>query len=151
MKTTLATIGILAGTLALGWIFTGNNLAMFKVFAPKYEQARRETFEQAKAHRQCAIQELQNMQFQYEQAEPAHKAALASIIFRRAADFQDLPADLRGFVQSLNATQPFYIEPRVIVSPFRLWNQVELPPKGSSESKKERPSDGIRRHSNPNE
>jgi len=101
MKTTLATIGILAGTLALGWIFTGNNLAMFKVLAPKYEQARRETFEQA---------------------EPAHKAA----------DFQDLPADLRGFVQSLNATQPFYIEPRVIVSPFRLWNQVELPPKGSS-------------------
>jgi hypothetical protein len=108
MKLTLATIGILAGILALGWISKANDLAMFKLFAPKREQARRETFEQSKAYRQGAIQELQNMQFQYEQAEPAHKAALAAIILRRAADFQDLPSDLRGFVQSLKNTPKQY-------------------------------------------
>lgn len=108
MKITLATIGILAGTLALGWIFTANDLALSKVFVPKREQARRETFEQSKAYRQGAIQELQNMQFQYEQADSAHKAALASIILRRAADFEELPADLRGFVQSLKNTPNKY-------------------------------------------
>ena len=66
MKATAATIGILVALLALGWLFTGNDFFLFKVFAPKYEQVRRETFEQSKAYRQGAIQELQNMQFQYE-------------------------------------------------------------------------------------
>jgi len=108
MKATLIIIGIIAGTLAFGWVLAGNNLAMFKVFSPKYEQVRRETFEQSKAYRQGAIQELQNMQFQYEQADPAHKAALAAIILRRAADFQDLPTDLHGFVQSLKNTNKKY-------------------------------------------
>jgi hypothetical protein len=72
-------------------------------FSPKYEQVRRETFEQSKAYNQGVIQELQNMQFQYAQAEPEHRAALASIILRRAADYDDgkLPADLGVFIRQL--------------------------------------------------
>jgi len=115
MKSLFQTIGILALLIitvvvlgGLGWVLTGNDLAMTKFFAPKYEQVRRETFEQSKAYRQGTIQELQNMQFKYEQAEPAHKAALAAIILRRAADFEDLPPDLRGFVQQLKNTQKQY-------------------------------------------
>ena len=49
--------------LGLGWLVTGNDFFLFKVFAPKYEQVRRETFEQSKAYNQGMIQELQNMQF----------------------------------------------------------------------------------------
>jgi hypothetical protein len=103
MKITVVIIGILLLLLGLGWLFTGNAFFLFKVFAPNYEQVRRETFEQSKAYRQGAIQELQNMQFQYEQASDDHKAALAAIILRRAADFKELPPDLRGFVDQLKS------------------------------------------------
>jgi len=89
--------------MSFGWISQGNNLAMFKFFAPKYEEARRETFEQSKAYNQGMIQELQNMQFEYVKADQAHKDALASIILHRAADYDEdkLPQDLRVFIQQL--------------------------------------------------
>jgi hypothetical protein len=107
MKTTLIITASILALVALIWALTANDLAMAKVFNPKFEQVRRETFEQSKSYRQGAIQELQNMQFQYEQASPEHKAALASIIMRRAADFQDLPSDIQSFVSSLKQTRSY--------------------------------------------
>jgi hypothetical protein len=107
MKAILIIVCIVA-VASLGWIFTANDLAMFKFFAPKYEQARRETFEESKSYRQGSIQELQNMQFQYEQANPEHKEALAAIILRRSADFTDLPPDLRLFINQLKNNTPKY-------------------------------------------
>jgi len=88
---------------AIGWFFAGNDLAMFKFFAPRQEQVRRDTFEQSKAYRQGAIQELDNMRFEYIKASPEQKAALASIIRHRAAD---VPADaltpeLYSFIKEL--------------------------------------------------
>lgn len=89
--------------MALGWAFTANYTVMTSVFAPKQEQIRRETFEQSKAYRQGMIQELQNMQFQYIQADDQHKKGLAAIIKHRAADVPSdvLPNDLREFVEGL--------------------------------------------------
>lgn len=103
MKTILATIGFLIAIFALGWIIQGQDFFMFKVFAPKYEQVRRETFEQSKAYNQGMVQELQNMQFEYEKASPEHKAALRSIILHRAADYppDKMPPDTAAFIQSL--------------------------------------------------
>lgn len=98
----LITVALL---VLLGWGLLGNTLLQRKFFAPKFEQVRRETFEQSKAYRQGSIQELQNMQFQYLKADPDHKAALADIILRRAADFKDLPPDLQSFVDSLKAKE----------------------------------------------
>jgi hypothetical protein len=99
--------GVLILVLLLGvvWIFQGNDFFMYKVFAPKYEQARREVFEQTKSYNQGMIQELQNMQFQYVQADKEHKDALASTILHRAADYDEnkLPADLRSFIQQLKS------------------------------------------------
>ena len=46
----------------LTWAVQGNDFFMYKVFAPKYEQVRRTTFEQSKAYNQGMVQELQNMQ-----------------------------------------------------------------------------------------
>jgi hypothetical protein len=100
-------VGVLAVACLLGivWIFQGSDFFMYKVFAPKYEQVRRETFEQSKAFNQGMIQELQNMQFAYVSAEKEQKAALASIILHRAADFDlrqpQVPNDLRTFVAGL--------------------------------------------------
>ncbi len=105
MKVAGAVIGILVAVLALTWIVQGNDFFMFKVFAPAYEQVRRDTFEQSKAYNQGMIQELQNMQFEYAKATPEQKEALASVILHRAADFNldqpQVPADLRAFIAQL--------------------------------------------------
>jgi hypothetical protein len=98
-------IGGIAFLLGLAWLFQGNDFFLYKAFAPKYEQVRRETFEESKAFNQGMIQELQNMQFEYVKAAPEHKAALASIILHRAADFDleqpQVPTDLRVFIVDL--------------------------------------------------
>lgn len=88
---------------ALTWAATGNDFLLYRFFAPKQAAVQRQVFEQTKSYNQGMIQELQNMQFQYEQADDAHKAALASIILHRAADYNPdlLPPDLRAFINSL--------------------------------------------------
>jgi hypothetical protein len=91
--------------LGLGWLIQGNDFFLYKYFAPQYEQVRRTTFEQSKAYNQGMVQELQNMQFQYVQADAAHKTALADLILHRAADYNmddsRVPSDLRDFVAQL--------------------------------------------------
>lgn len=91
----------------MAWLVEGNDFFMYKVFAPKREQVRREVFEQTKSYNQGMIQELQNMQFEYEQTDKAHRAALRSIILHRAADYDEtkLPSDLRTFIAKLKEEQ----------------------------------------------
>ena len=107
MKNTLKYVGgaILLG--GLGFVAVGYVLSVSSVMSPRFEQVRRETFEQSKSYRQGMIQELQSMQFQYETASPEHKIALASIILRRAADFQDLPPDLQLFINQLKSNKQY--------------------------------------------
>jgi len=107
MKEFFKGLGIVLGSivfiLCISWIFTGNDFFLYKYFAPKQESVRREVFEQSKAYNQGMIQELQNMQFEYEKADSAHQTALASIILHRAADYDEnkMPTDLRDFIQKL--------------------------------------------------
>lgn len=99
----LGFIALIAVMLGLAWIFQGNDFFMYKYFAPKQEAVRREVFEQSKAYNQGMIQELQNMQFEYVKADAEHKAALASIILHRSADYDvnKMPEDLKAFIQDL--------------------------------------------------
>ena len=105
MKIAGAVIGGLICLLALTWIIQGNDFFMYRVFGIKYEQTRRQIFEQSRAFNQGMIQELENMQFQYEQASPEHKAALRSIILHRASGYNmndpDVPRNLRIFIEQL--------------------------------------------------
>jgi len=105
MKEILATLLAIILLIVLGWGLVVNDFFMTKTFAPKYEQVRREVFEQSKAYNQGMIQELQNMQFEYIKADDNHKQALASIILHRAADFDEnkLPYDLKQFIQNLRS------------------------------------------------
>ena len=102
---TLLVVELFVSILALTWVFTGNDFFLYKVFAPKQEQVRRQVFEQTKAYNQGMIQELQNMQFEYVKATPEQKDALASIILHRSADFDldqpQVPTDLRQFILEL--------------------------------------------------
>lgn len=103
MKTFFYGILILVGLMALGFVFNMWGLFNYGFFAPKQEAIRRNVFEQTKSYNQGMVQELQNMQFEYIQADKEHKAALRSIILHRSADYNEnnLPSDLYQFVNSL--------------------------------------------------
>jgi hypothetical protein len=104
-KTIGIAFAVLLGIFALGWAIQGNDFFMYKFWAPKYENVRREVFENTKSYKQGMIQELQNMQFEYAKATPSQRDSMASIILHRSADFplEDMPADLRSFISSLRS------------------------------------------------
>jgi hypothetical protein len=102
-----------AALLLLGsWVVQGNEWFVYDFFASKYEQSRREAFEQSRAYNEGMVQELQNMHFEYVKADEAHQKALGDIILHRTADYdlEKLPPDLREFIQRLkqerNGAQP---------------------------------------------
>lgn len=89
--------------IALGWITSGSQFFMFKFFAPKVEQVRRETFEQSKAYRQGMIQELNNLHVDYIKGNTEQKMGLMTIILHKAADVppETLTPDLNAFLSEL--------------------------------------------------
>jgi hypothetical protein len=101
----MSCVAALVLILTVVWIVQGNDFFLYKVFAPQYEQTRREVFEQSKAYNQGMIQELLNMQQEYLRASTEHQQALKSIILHRSADFNldqpQVPAFLRAFIQEL--------------------------------------------------
>ena len=103
MKPLFAIVGGVIGFGALTWGLAYHGVIFTSVFAPKYENVRRKTFEQSKSFQTGAIQELQNMQFEYIKASPEHKAALAPIIRHRAAEVPAdvMPAELQSFISNL--------------------------------------------------
>jgi len=103
MRDILATIGVGIGGIAIIWGAAYHDLIFTSYFAPKYENVRRKTFEQTKSFRDGSVQELQNMQFEYIKADPAHKKALADLIRHRAAEVpaDAMPSDLQSFISNL--------------------------------------------------
>jgi hypothetical protein len=103
----LGTLGVLVTMAGIIFALQGTNFYLYRVFAPRQEQARRETFEQSKAYNEGMRQELQNMAFQYAQTDDAHKAALASLILHRVADYDvdKLDPEMRQFVVDLRAAR----------------------------------------------
>ena len=103
MKPFLAVVGGVVGFGALIWGVAYNDLIFTSFFAPKYENVRRNTFEQSKSFRTGAVQELQNMQFEYIRSDAEHKKALADIIRHRAAEVpaDAMPSDLQSFISNL--------------------------------------------------
>lgn len=101
-------VGIIVVIFGIGWVVRANFFEQEKVFAPKEEALRRETFEQSKAYNAGMAQEIQSMQFEYVKATPEQRAAMKSIILHRVADYDvgKLPADTRKFVESLSGGVP---------------------------------------------
>lgn len=101
----LVGIGIFLSLFIFLFAIQAFGLFSFQLFGPKFEAARRRVFEQTKSYNQGMIQELENMQFQYEQADEAHRDALRAIILHRAADFDEdeFPTDLRAFIWKLRS------------------------------------------------
>jgi len=103
----LAVVAALVVLIGLGWLFDFNDYFHYKTFAPKYEQTRREVFEQSRAYNAGTIQNIRSAERDYITAPADRRAGLASAIVQQYADYPDeaLPNDLRHFMQCLRSHQ----------------------------------------------
>ena len=105
-KVILIALGVLVLLLGLGWFLSVNDLLMTGFFSPRYEQVRRNTFEQSRAFNEGMQQELQGMRRDYIAGDAQAKAALKSTILHRVAayDLDNLKdPSLRSFIQELRS------------------------------------------------
>ena len=104
-KSMLVFVGLLLAFSLAAFAAEGTDFVVYRWFAPRKEQLRREVFEQSKAYREGMQQEIQSMAFQYQVADAAHRDALASMILHRVADYDvdQLSSDLRAFVAQLRS------------------------------------------------
>lgn len=98
-------LGLFAALMGIGWIVEGNQFFMYQFFAPKYEQVRRNTFEQSRAFNEGMAQELNQMYRDYiHTKDDNEKAAIRSIIKDRVAgyDIDNLNnPQVRRFIQQI--------------------------------------------------
>ena len=88
----------------LGFFATGGDLAIYRFWAPKYENAKREVFENTQSYVQGKSEYIGKLRYQYQSAEPgAQKDALKTLILSEAStvDNSKLPADEQAFINSL--------------------------------------------------
>lgn len=98
MKVFLICVGAFFGLVLLDWFIEGNNLLLYRYFAPKKEAARREVYEQTKSYRQGSVQRLATLCQQVVADDGTHGQMLNSVIAQEFAewDAEAVPAYLRG-------------------------------------------------------
>lgn len=103
MKYVLIGIAALVAIIGIGWIGAGNDFLLYKFWAPKQENVRREVFENTQSYVDGKKEYLSQLRFQYQTADEGHKAALRTLILSEASsvDNSKLPDDLRGFIEQL--------------------------------------------------
>lgn len=103
MKHAAAGLAGIVGLLALIWLFQGNDFFLYRAFAPKYEQVRRETFKQSQAYNDGVAQDLNGFRRDYALADSTGKRMIAATIRHRLANYDasQLSPDLRAFLSSL--------------------------------------------------
>jgi hypothetical protein len=80
---------------AVGFLATGSDLIIYRFWAPKQENARRQVFEHTQSYVDGKIQNISQQCFAYHNADGAQKEALAGEIRNEAAtiDIDKLPID----------------------------------------------------------
>lgn len=94
---------IVAGLAIAIFGVTGYQLFLQGFFAPKFENVRRQTFENSQSYNDGMIQQLNSYYLEYQKADKDQKEAMRSVIAHQYAGYpQDrLPAHLRSFVSSI--------------------------------------------------
>lgn len=101
MRTVLAILGGIIGLILLTFILSEAGLIHYQFFAPKYEDARRKTFENTQSYVQGKIQDLSSYKLQFDKAkEPADKEAIKSVVSTQFANFDidKCPDGLKPFL-----------------------------------------------------
>lgn len=104
----LAMVVGLVALYALGFLATGGDLAIYRYWAPKQENAKRVVFENTQSYVQGKQEFISRLRYQYQSAEPgAQKEALRSLILSEAANVDNgkLSPDVQAFLRSIGGAQ----------------------------------------------
>lgn len=103
IRITFYTLLGLVALIVLTFFFQSLDFGLFRTFAPKYEQVRRDTFEQSQAYNEGMRRDLEEIRNQYLAAgDPAAKASLRATFIHRAEGYPNqLPPDLAAFYSSI--------------------------------------------------
>lgn len=79
---------------------------IYKHMGGRYEESRREIFEESQAHVHGNIEHLNRLKLEYETAEAGHKPALRTAILTSFGSMNDSqwPPHLRSFIDNLRRT-----------------------------------------------
>lgn len=93
---------------AIGFLATGGDLAIYRFWAPKQENARRVVFESTQSYVQGKVSYLSQLRLEYETAEPnsVHRKALRTMILTEASnvDNSQLPISMQAFIAGLKGS-----------------------------------------------
>lgn len=93
----------------LGFLMTGGDLVIYRFWAPKMENAKRQVFENTQSYVQGKTEYIGRLRYQYLDAEPgsAQQASLRMLILSEAStiDIDKLPYAEKAFVQQLRDAQ----------------------------------------------
>src|SRR5579863_8950716 len=93
----------LVGVYGLGFLATGGDLAIYRFWAPKMENAQREVFQNTQGYVQGKTEYIGRLRYQDTLAKGDSKAALKVLILSEAStvDNTKLPYDLQAFLSQL--------------------------------------------------
>ncbi len=100
-----ALLGVVVGLAALVGL-TYLSFQLYAFYNPKYEEVRRETYEQSRAFNEGMVRDLENLKMQYQTAAPDQQAGLRAVILHRFSVYPTdrLPPDLQAFYTQLSGT-----------------------------------------------
>jgi len=92
------------GVMLLGFILNGYGLIHYKFFGPRFENVRREVFENTRSYNEAKVQDLAKYRLEYMRATSEEKEALRSTIVIMFANYpiERLPTELQGFMRELH-------------------------------------------------
>jgi len=103
MKAVLSVVGmvLLAITVVIGGSY--GSLALYRTFAPQWEDARTDVYRNSKSYVEGTIRDLRRLKREYEKADESQQSSLRTIILQRSdeLDYDQLPSDVRRFLESL--------------------------------------------------
>lgn len=100
----IGVIIVLIVMFAIGFLIQGGDFFLYKFFAPKQENVRREVFENTKSYREGVSKDISMVQMEYVQCKDVDgKRAIGKIILDRYADYDltKLPDGLQTFMNEL--------------------------------------------------
>lgn len=99
--------GSLLGFCVLVIFLSLFNVGLKSLIMPMEEEVRRETYEESRTHVQGTVDDLYGLRVKWANADKEHRDMLEGMILRRARDVEsdELPSDIRTFVDSLRSSQ----------------------------------------------
>ena len=103
MKALLGIIGFIVLGVAVLVGGSYGSLALYKTFAPQWEDARTDVYRNQKSYVEGTIRDLRRLKRDYEAADESRQSSLRTIILQRSdeLDYDKLPGDIRRFLETL--------------------------------------------------